>query len=238
MIIPNLLDSKCFVKQLDEFSKNSSSKVNSFLNPYSLYILQSRPTILNAVDQWYADGSLLVTAYNHTNNSRIDRVSFDFSSIANTVFEHSEMKSLRVLCVGASTEEARDFHQFLNSKYPSIKLDTISGYFDEEEERYILKYVSDFDIIIIGMGSGLQEELGLHIKRLYPKGKLIFTCGGFISQTARKGDFYHPLVKQLGLRWLQRAYRDKHVRQRLLFIYPKFIFLYIKYILNRSIHGK
>jgi N-acetylglucosaminyldiphosphoundecaprenol N-acetyl-beta-D-mannosaminyltransferase len=75
------------------------------------------------------------------------------------------------------------------------------------------------------MGTPAQEEFAVFLKT---EGIVanIFTCGGFISQTAIRTYYYHKFGKGK-LRWLQRAIEFKHIRKRLLFDYPINIIRYI-----------
>jgi N-acetylglucosaminyldiphosphoundecaprenol N-acetyl-beta-D-mannosaminyltransferase len=76
------------------------------------------------------------------------------------------------------------------------------------------------------MGTPYQEDFALLAKK-FLKSSFIITCGGFLTQTSIRPDYYSPLVKRLGLRWLQRAIYHKHVRRRLIVDYPKFMIRYI-----------
>ena len=84
------------------------------------------------------------------------------------------------------------------------------------------------------MGTPIQEDFAIYCLQNSKFIKKAVTCGGFITQTAIKGDYYHPLIKKLGLRWLQRAYLHKHVRDRLFRVYPKFIFSYLLDIIRKK----
>lgn len=56
------------------------------------------------------------------------------------------------------------------------------------------------DILIIGMGSPYQEKFAVKIKKENINIPLTFTCGGFLTQTSIKADYYHPLVKKFGFK--------------------------------------
>jgi N-acetylglucosaminyldiphosphoundecaprenol N-acetyl-beta-D-mannosaminyltransferase len=76
------------------------------------------------------------------------------------------------------------------------------------------------------MGTPAQEELAVYLKD-NGVGAYIFTCGGFIAQTAKNIDYYKPIVKKTNLRWLQRTIEYKHIRRRLFMNYPINIIRYI-----------
>jgi N-acetylglucosaminyldiphosphoundecaprenol N-acetyl-beta-D-mannosaminyltransferase len=193
-----------------------------------------KPSLIKEFDSFYADGALLVKLYNLFNKNKIDRVSFDFSSIANDVLEHAQTNKLAVSFIGAKEEELTGALSNLGLLYPNMNIVySRNGYFQNatdykncfESMRKI-----KIDILIIGMGSPYQEEFAVKVKHSELNIPLVFTCGGFLTQTAIKPDYYYPIVKKLGLRWLQRAIMHKHVRNRLLKEYPIFV---VRYIYNQ-----
>ena len=108
---------------------------------------------------------------------------------------------------------------------------TRNGYFNSEAEKtktFNNISTSKANLVIVGMGSPLQEEFSILIKKSVQDKLLIFTCGGFLSQTSKNINYYHPFVIKLGLRWLQRVFLHKHVRKRIIKYYPRFVFNYIK----------
>ena len=88
------------------------------------------------------------------------------------------------------------------------------------------------------MGTPYQERFSVSLKKLLTSPATIITCGGFLTQTSIKADYYHPLIKKLGLRWLQRMVMHKHVRDRVLKKYPKFIFYYLYSMVRQKIAKK
>ncbi|MUJ21749.1 WecB/TagA/CpsF family glycosyltransferase [Aliivibrio fischeri] len=199
----------------------------SFLNPFSYYKIDSDDRLKKEIDYFYIDGSSLVYMYNIFNTRKVDRVSFDFSSIADDVFNFALLNNLSVCLIGGTANESKKALVNLTAQYSKLNLFCIDGYSNHNE---ILNMVSPFDIIIFGMGCPLQDNLAVMAKSKYPNNKLIFTCGGFITQTSINTDYYHPIIKKLGLRWLQRFFLHSHVRKRVLVDYPKF---FKKYILNK-----
>ncbi|MGI2134127.1 WecB/TagA/CpsF family glycosyltransferase [Shewanella baltica] len=209
-----------------------SPKLVSFVNPYSYFLLCERPELLDVIDELYVDGALLVKLHNFFNKFNVvERVSFDFSSIANDVFIFANKNIKSVALVGGSQQENFLAIQYLSEKYPKINFSlSRDGFFYGDEMNQFIDELatSGVDIVIAGMGTPLQEEFLVKLKSVSNnKPLLLFTCGGFISQTAIRGDYYFPIVKKLGLRWLQRFVLHKHVRQRVLNDYPKFIIRYL-----------
>lgn len=201
----------------------------SFVNPFSYKLISENPPIIDGIDYWFIDGSLLCTLTNFTRTEKIERASFDFSSVATDFFNYVALDKTPVALIGAAAEEIEIAAKNLKLMFPSLELSYIHhGYIKREQFKAICEQLDAQGIerLVVGMGTPMQEEFTLFVKLHSKTVKQIVTCGGFLTQTAIKGDYYHPLVKKLGLRWLQRAIMHKHVRERLIRDYPLFIFKY------------
>ena len=117
--------------------------------------------------------------------------------------------------------------------HPNLKISySRDGYFNDEIDYQ--KCIDDLkesksDVVVIGMGSPLQEKFSVMLKHANTNISCVFTCGGFLTQTAISCEYYHPIIKKLGLRWLQRAVMHDFVRERLIKHYPVFV---VKYLYN------
>jgi len=216
------------------FKNDREMRLITFLNPFSYNVFIKYPELIDKYDSFYADGALLVKLHNLFNTHKINRVSFDFSSIAKDVLEYANNNLINIAFIGAQQNEIDTAINNIKIMYPNISIVYLrNGYFNSNEEykccfkdMNILK----IDILIIGMGSPHQENFAVKVKDNNLDIPLVYTCGGFLTQTAIKADYYYPIVKKLGLRWLQRAIMHKHVRDRLIKDYPLFV---IKYIYNQ-----
>lgn len=216
-----------------EKSFSSDGSIVSFVNPFSYSILNNNEWIINDVDYWYSDGALLCSLLNISRRDKIHRNSFDFSSVANELFLYATLHNYSISLIGGSLSEIQKASQYLSSRYPDMNIVYFrDGFFDDSEIFEIANAIqkSQADIVISGMGTPRQEEFLIEIHKKV-NAKVLITCGGFFSQTAMRGDYYHPLVKKYGLRWLQRAIMHKHVRDRLLIDYPVFIVRYLSDLL-------
>lgn len=211
------------------FSNNSKCKIISFVNPFSMRMLKL-VGLREGIDSFYSDGAWLCFLY-RIFNEKVVRASFDFSSIADNVFRYCEDNSLSIGFVGAKKYELNLTVHYLKERYPEINIVlNMDGYFSSDSVVLNELSIHKPDILVIGMGTPMQEELSLKVKSSNESSRmLIFTCGGFLTQTSMFDgkDYYHPLINLLGLRWLQRAFLHKHVRKRLLIDYPKFTVGYI-----------
>jgi len=230
----SLLDFKALFSNLLQHEKNKV--VVSFVNPYSSTILLQQHDynyLLDGIDYLFVDGELQVKIANILFKKKIRRYSFDFTSIADFVFKCCVDNELTIGLIGGSENEIQNFIDIIKRKYPKIKIPQYrSGFFDSDD--LLFKYLKclDVDVLIIGMGTPLQERVSLIAKKYSIRSKIIITCGGFISQTSKKEDYYHPFIKKTGLRWLQRAWMEPHYRSRLIVQYPQFIITCFKVYLT------
>lgn len=242
------LDSKIYSKDifrdvLNGYAcKRSRAFLITFVNPFSYQVLLGRNDIVDEFDAFFTDGILLQCLHNiFYPDRKVERLSFDFTSIAHDVFAHAQKQCLNVTLIGASTKEVDKAISNILVMYPLLNIVySHCGYFsDEDEVLECLKVVSavNTDILIVGMGTPLQEEFIIKASKQCSNVKLMFTCGGFIMQTAMRADYYHPIIKKLGFRWLQRMVLHKHVRQRVFKDYPvffiKYIWQHIKYYFKK-----
>jgi N-acetylglucosaminyldiphosphoundecaprenol N-acetyl-beta-D-mannosaminyltransferase len=161
---------------------------------------------------------------------KINRASFDFSSLADDFFRYAVRHNLNIAIIAASDDEVKAAVDNLKTKYPELHIPYFrNGYINETEKKaevVSLLKASGIDVVILGMGTPAQEEFAVYLKTAGVNAH-VFTCGGFITQTAKNIDYYNPIAKKSNLRWLQRAIEYKHVRKRLLVDYPKNIIRYL-----------
>ncbi|WP_297481108.1 WecB/TagA/CpsF family glycosyltransferase [uncultured Photobacterium sp.] len=219
-------------KNFKKIMLSDERAVIGFINPFSYEVVANEQDLINGIKYWFCDGSLLVFLTNLRRKVKIERASFDYSSVAHDVFDNAMLNNLRVSFIGADTNEIKEAVRNIELKYENIKVTYYrDGYFGKEYKENIFDEIikSDADYLIVGMGSPYQEKFAIEALEKCKNLSKVFTCGGFLTQTAIKSDYYHPLVKKLGVRWLQRAIMHSHVRKRLINNYPEFV---LKYLLN------
>lgn len=237
IVIDKKLKNSQYLKQI--LINNDQTNLITFLNPFSYNVFLENAELIDEFDVFFADGGLLVKLHNLFYTASIDRVSFDFSSIASDVLQYANDNEIKIAFVGAKEDELRNALKNLIKLYPNLSIVySRNGYFNDEGEYR--KCIADLknikiDILLIGMGSPYQEKLAVRIKQKGLEIRLVFTCGGFLTQTSIKADYYHQFIKKYGLRWLQRAIMHNHVRKRLIKDYPVFV---VKYIYNHIIKAK
>jgi N-acetylglucosaminyldiphosphoundecaprenol N-acetyl-beta-D-mannosaminyltransferase len=201
----------------------------TFVNTFSYYRLFDSGFPVDRLDSIFVDGLLQVKLHNFFHKEKINRVSFDFSSIADDYFEYVLKNHLKIALIGAKPDEIVEAVRKLCERYNGLRIvHSRDGYLRSEEEKqklYTILREKEPDIIVLGMGTPEQEEYALYLSDRGLSCPII-TCGGFLTQTAKNTDYYRPLVKKLNLRWLQRAVEFKHVRRRLFIDYPRNVVRY------------
>jgi len=212
--------------------KPHPSCLATFVNSYS-YTLLIESLNQNELEKFeiYADGILVVMLERYLNRNKVERVSFDFSSIAGEVFEYAIENRLTVSFVGSKQENLDKFLTEIRNIYPELRIGYVtSGFFDAESQRdEAIFHAASSDIVITAMGAPHQEQFLLDLSLTGWRG-MGFTCGGFFDQTAEAGTSYYPaIINRLELRWLYRLYKEpRRLSRRYLINYPCFVFNYLR----------
>lgn len=164
----------------------------------------------------------------------VSRVSFDFTSIASSVFHYCEREGRSVFIVGGTREDAERFEMKVRSLFSGLEVAGVSGGYLSDQERSQLIFSDQLrsaDVLIVGLGAGRQEQFMLDARAAGFTGFGI-SCGAFISQTARTQGmhYYPPLINSLRLRFLYRMYREPHTIRRYVLNYPLNI---IRFVMGR-----
>ena len=210
----------------------------SFVNPFSAKVLTQQPELIQSIDHFYVDGGLYVKLYNllNRNKPKLNRCSFDFSSVATDFFNYCQSTGIKIALVGAKDSEIDAAINNIQQRYPKLNIAySRHGYFNDEQQRqqcFADITASGATALIRGMGTPHQEKFILAARQACPTLRFLTTCGGFLTQSALDIDYWHPVMNRLGLRWLQRAVQHSHVRDRILRDYPLFIWHYLIYALR------
>ncbi len=211
-----------------EFTK---AKAVTFLNPYSFLQIYNANSDLSRFDKICIDGVALKLFLNLAyRDSTIQRLSFDFTSVAHLVFNNAATDSQRGFILGSDQTSNDTFLSKITNMFPGISLDGRSGYFDDAEDlsnSLSALASTDYDFIVIGMGAVKQEEAGIALMDAGFKGR-IYTCGGFIHQTAMGDGHYYPgWIDRFNLRFAYRMFKEPSTIKRYLTVYPKaFVLLF------------
>lgn len=182
---------------------------------YANFLKISNQT-LNSIN-WLVDGKTMKRLVRKKLKISTQTFCFDFSGIADEIFKSSIRSNFKILFIGGTKSEINKFLKIIRTKYPSLNCSGLNGYDELKKLKNISK--NEFDIVVYGLGAPLQEETALNYKLKF---KVSFTCGAFISQTAKKGGDYYPFIFQkLNLKWLYRIYKEPGHFMRLLYAYMK-----------------
>lgn len=221
-------DKKLFLSLLNN---DISNVYVGFVNPFSYQYIANDQTKIQQINFYFADGILLKILHNLFYKNKVDRVSFDYSSIADNVFNFIESVRGRLGIIGALPEEVDLAVENIITRYPNLYIDFVRhGYFESHESmKTVAQEIksSGIEYLLVGMGTPKQEDFMCFIKESQIPLKLCISCGGFITQTSLKPDFYLDFVKKFNLMWLQRIIMFRHVRIRFIKYYPRFIFFYL-----------
>jgi len=196
------------------------------------YLIATRnEKLFSRFDGILVDGFILVAAIRLFYGKRIQRRSFDMTSVAASLFRRAQSECKSVYLIGAKPEQIERSIGILRKQYPEICIAGYRhGYFSSMDE---LTGVCDEivrlnpDYVIAGMGAPLQEIFLLQLKECGYKGTG-FTCGGFISQLSMKGMTYYPRwTDKYNMRFLYRFCKERHTRKR----YMKALILFPAYFL-------
>lgn len=204
----------------------------SFLNPYSYCRMRRSLQYLACFDFLGIDGFLLSKLLSIFLKKKILRLSFDFTSLADDIFSRASFEARSVYFVGATKDDICIFVKKIENRYPELKISGFSsGYFKNLKSYYetldnIIKL--NPDIVVVGMGSPLQEEFVTRLKFGGWSGSA-WTCGGFIHQTAISAslEYYPYWINKLNLRWLFRMVKEPRTIKRYIFSYPWFFLVFL-----------
>ncbi|MEW6691451.1 MAG: WecB/TagA/CpsF family glycosyltransferase [Pseudomonadota bacterium] len=206
-----------------------NSKITTFVNPYSYFILRKKPDIYSQFDHIYLDGFLLVTLLRLFGFRNIERKSFDMTSMAPEVFNECASKNKTIFFVGSHADEIEKASLNIKKKFPDLYvLGCHHGYFDTANPiKTLLEDLAKVnpETVIVGMGTPLQELFLLELRHHGWNGTG-YTCGGFFHQTAKHIQYYPNWANKLNLRWLFRIIDEPKLIRRYAITYPAGVLLF------------
>ncbi len=211
----------------NEVRRNTS--VNIFLNPFSYIKLRKHKDIVQHCDNIMVDGQFLVNILNFFCKKKFIRKSFDMTSLAPIVFEEAVDSNKSIYFIGSDQQSITSAVNRFKASFPDMKIYGYrNGYFSSESERN--KTIHEIallnpDIIVVGMGTPLQERFLVDLKLNSWNGEG-YTCGGFFHQSAKKLNYYPEWIDRMQLRWLYRIYDEPKLFKRYAIDYLKFVFVF------------
>ncbi|WFE72459.1 WecB/TagA/CpsF family glycosyltransferase [Halomonas sp. M1] len=220
----------CFLKnKRSSVAYEEKSQLVTFLNPYSYLIARKNIALIDRFHTICYDGFLLVLAMKCI-GKKCYRISFDMTSLAPVVFHDACENKKSIFFIGSEPGVAHEAIEKIKVEFPTLLVSGFRhGFFENSDDRDLfIKQLAEEnpDIVIVGMGSPLQEKFLFDLSASGWRG-LGFTCGGFLHQTASGGTQYYPKwMNYLNLRWLYRIFDEPKLIRRYLLDYPKFLLLF------------
>ena len=120
-----------------------------------------------------------------------------------------ESNQLKVGLIGGSHSDSRKHADFFTLRYPTCTVTwSYSGYLGVSDLiDAVIKEKSTPDVIVIGMGSPLQEICAIQLAQRIDKKCLIVTCGGWLDQIGYEA-YYPKFAYPLKINWLIRLIRE------------------------------
>lgn len=206
-------------------------RVYTCVNPYSYHLVRRHPELYESMDGLFVDGMTMCWLIRLLWRKRVPRLSFDMSSMAADLFSflNNEETKRSIYFLGTKQDVLESTIRQFQKNYPEMKIAGYrNGYFIDKNDRKkaiadIIELDSDFTII--GMGSPLQEQFALDLKKSGYNG-VVFTCGGFLHQTARGIKYYPEWVNKYNLRAFYRLFHEKKLWGRLYNVLIEFPILF------------
>lgn len=210
------------VDRLDNFEMKKG--ITSFVNPFSMLMLMDQERVASKIQHWHIDGISLVNKINKDLDKKIQRFSFDDTSLAPVVFQHAKAKGLKIAVIGTKEEFIHKAVQNIQDKH-GVKISySRNGYFKDDAERtacYARLTEDKIDLVICGMGAPYQELFLIGLQE-YGWNGIGFTCGGYLHQVAGKENYYPAFFDKLNIRWVYRIIDEPKLFKRYFIDYPRF----------------
>jgi exopolysaccharide biosynthesis WecB/TagA/CpsF family protein len=204
------------------FDSRADCRIFSFLNLSTLNIVfKSKRRSVDIV--YYCDGFLMAFIMSLLLFRKVERNSFDFTSLAHKVFNKAGKQKKNVYIVGSRQDEVELFVSKIKEKYIDLNIVGYrNGYISNDDLSDVCDSIiqNRTDLVVVGMGAGKQEDFLVYLKE---RGYLGYgyTCGGFIHQTAMSKElrYYPRLINKFNLRFLYRMYKEPYTIKRYFFVY-------------------
>lgn len=208
----SLLNREEVLKMIYE-AVNTRRKLSvTFANPHSIYLATRRCNslvdLLNSFDVLCADGNGIVWTSALVGGKLKERISA--TVVAPPLFDFAVAKGLGIYLLGSAPGVAEVVSRKLQKTKRGLRIvGTHHGYFDFSASKQVVDKINQngADIVLVGMGTPLQEEWIVSNRSSIVAPALI-TCGGFMDQTTVRTSYYPIVIEQLNLNWLYRLYDE------------------------------
>lgn len=211
--------------------KTSPKTLTTFINPFSYYIIRKSINQNRIYKNFtiHYDGIALALISRILFLEKINRVSFDDTSLAPSIFKFIAEKKLNLGIIGCSEENIIKAKKIIEEKYKITIKSFSDGYYPQSQTKTILNNFKKCDVVITAMGTPRQEDFLLKLREHGWNG-VGYTCGGYLDQLslANGGNYYPHIINKLEIRWLYRIYKEpRRLWKRYLIQYPIGVTLFI-----------
>lgn len=206
-------------------------RVYTCVNPFSYHLVRQHKELYESMDGLFVDGMIMCWLIRFLWGIQVPRLSFDMSGMAVDLFSYLNNKKTdrSIYFLGTKQDVLEATIKQFHKSFPEMRITGYrNGYFIDNDERKnaIVEIIeSGCDFAIIGMGSPLQEQFALDLKNAGFKG-VVFTCGGFLHQTAERIHYYPKWINKYNLRAFYRLFHEKGMWGRLYNVLIEFPILF------------
>lgn len=206
------------ISKIEESYKNyptkifaTPNKIYTCINPYKYHMVRKNTETFMSMDGIFVDGILRCKFIRILFGTKVNRISFDMTSMAKDLFPLLEKNGQSIYFIGDEEKYIHKAVSVYHNFYPKINIKGChSGFFKDEKDREdVIRFICNLspDFTVVGMGGVIQEKFALDLKSAGYKG-IVFTCGGFFHQSAEKIEYYPNIINKLNLRAAYRMVKE------------------------------
>lgn len=173
----------------------------TWVNHFSVRGALTAPEALRSMDLCGVDGQLLMRLLPHPARTSADLVV--------PVLLREDQGIATVLAIGGRGDRGANLGEALSAVagHP-VRVVSVDGYDGLPRGEELARLVRDVrpDLVLVGLGAGLQERVLLEVAGGMSEGYAL-TCGGFLDQVLQTG-YYPSWAYPLRLNWLVRLARE------------------------------
>ncbi len=210
----------------------------SYLNPFAWEIARRDRTYIENLQQFdlvVCDGIGVQCAARSVFKVDTSIISMDFSGIARDYLELWSRRQWSLCLVGGSDAVVHAAADRIRHEYPGARLDaTFKGYGEGPEKA--TEHIADqrIDLVLVGMGMGLQESFLVGLRTADWRGSGI-CVGGFFEKLADPGKEYPAWSERYKVRFLGRLSREpRRLLRRYTLGYLSFMKRYLRHFMGQS----
>ena len=210
----------------------------TYLNPYSYFVANNDSGYekkLQEFDCVVCDGIGVQIATKTVFGTSTPILSLDYSGIGREYLQLASEYEMNICLVGGKVDVVQKAAEHIRREFPGIpRVEAFCGYGDGPHRAANFILSDDIQLVLAGMGMGMQEEFLIQLAESGWKGTGL-CVGGFFDKLANPQLEYQPWAAKTKLRFLGRLVREpKRLSRRYFVDYQQFIRLYLKYLITRK----